>query len=64
MENAPDGTKYPKTLSTAYDKMDEVRHSEWYQKLITYCIQDGALLAGKTPEQADAFVDQILGGFA
>jgi len=62
-KTAPDGSKYPKTKSTAYDAMDEVAHSEWYQKLITFAIQDGSIFEGKTPEQADAFVDQILGGF-
>lgn len=55
---------YVKVKSTAYDSMDEVEHSGWYQDLITFAIQDGGLLAGKTPEQADRFVDQILGGFA
>lgn len=62
-KNDPIGNKYPKTLSTSYDKMDEVRHAEWYQELITFAIQDGALFSGKTPDEANSFIDKIIGGF-
>jgi len=60
----PRGKKYPKTKSTAYDKMDEVAHTEWYNKLLDFAIQDGCLFEGKTAQQADALIDQIIGGFA
>ena len=60
----PAGNRYPKTKSTSYESMDEVAHSDWYQKLINFAIQDGCLFEGKTAHEADAFVDQILGGFA
>jgi len=60
----PSGNKYPKTKSTSYDKMDEVAHGEWYSKLLDFAIQDGCLFEGKTTQQADALIDQIIGGFA
>ena len=60
----PHGKKYPKTLSTSYEKMDEIEHSKWYSRLIDFAIQDSCLFEGKTKEEANMLVDQILGGFA
>lgn len=63
-ETAPDGTKYPKTKSTAYNEMDEVAHEKWYQKLIDFAVMDSSMFEGKSSAEADRFVDQIIGGFA
>ena len=60
----PAGQLYPKTRSIAYDAMDQTEFEQFYQDLITLAIQDGEFFEGKTSIEADAFVNQILGGFA
>jgi len=64
IETGPDGKIFPIVKSTKYSEMGQEEYNAYYQALITFAIQDGSILEGKTPEQADAFVDMILGGFA
>lgn len=58
------GHSYPRTWSFSYNEMDQIKFEKAYQMLVTLAIQDGELYEGKTHEEAENFVNQILGGFA
>ena len=64
LQTAEDGTIFPIVKSTRYEDMGQEDYNQYYQDLITYAIQDSAIFEGKSIEEADAFVDMIIGGFA